>query len=79
MTASTTTGTGSQLRTLAREKGRDPDTISVSVYGAPMDGETLGHLRDIGVGRAIFALPSAEADKLLPLLDRGMQAARTLR
>jgi probable F420-dependent oxidoreductase len=67
-----------ELRALAREKGRDPDTISVSVYGAPMDAETLGHLRDVGVGRAIFALPSAEADKLLPLLDRGMQVGRTL-
>jgi probable F420-dependent oxidoreductase len=67
-----------ELRTLARERGRDPDTISVSVYGAPMDAETLGHLRDIGVARAIFALPSAEADKLLSLLDRGMQVVRTL-
>ncbi len=67
-----------ELRTLAREKGRDPDKISVSIYGAPMDADTLKHLRDVGVGRMIFALPSAEADTLLPLLDRGMQVVRTL-
>jgi alkanesulfonate monooxygenase SsuD/methylene tetrahydromethanopterin reductase-like flavin-dependent oxidoreductase (luciferase family) len=67
-----------ELHTLAREKGRDPATISVSVYGAPMDADTLGQLRDIGVERAIFALPSAGAEKLLPLLDRGMQVARAL-
>jgi len=67
-----------ELRQLAREKGRNPDTLSVSVYGVPMDADTLKHLRDAGVGRMIFALPSAEADTLLPLLDRGMQVVRTL-
>jgi probable F420-dependent oxidoreductase len=60
-----------ELRRLARDKGRDPDGISVSVYGAPMDADSLARLRDVGVGRAIFALPSAEADVVLPLLDRG--------
>jgi probable F420-dependent oxidoreductase len=60
-----------ELRRLAREKGRDPDAIDVSVYGAPLDGDALARLRDVGVARAIFALPSAEADAVLPLLDRG--------
>jgi alkanesulfonate monooxygenase SsuD/methylene tetrahydromethanopterin reductase-like flavin-dependent oxidoreductase (luciferase family) len=67
-----------ELRGLAREKGRDPEKISVSIYGAPVDADTLKRLRDIGAGRMIFALPSAEADELLPLLDRGMQVVRTL-
>src|SRR5262249_58215201 len=35
-----------ELRRLAREKGRDPDAISVSVYGAPMDQDALARLRD---------------------------------
>jgi probable F420-dependent oxidoreductase len=59
------------LKRLASEKGRDPATISVSVYGVPMDLETLVRLRKAGVTRAIFALPSAGADVVLPLLDRG--------
>jgi probable F420-dependent oxidoreductase len=67
-----------QLRRLAREKGRDPDTIPVSAYGAPMDGDLLTRLRDLGVARAIFALPSADAAKVLSLLDRGAALARTL-
>jgi alkanesulfonate monooxygenase SsuD/methylene tetrahydromethanopterin reductase-like flavin-dependent oxidoreductase (luciferase family) len=67
-----------ELRRLAGEKGRDPDTISISVYGAPMDAETLRHLRDAGVQRAIFALPSAGADRILPLLDRGAALMREL-
>ena len=67
-----------ELRRLASEKGRDPRSISVSVYGAPMDAAGLTRLRDLGVARAIFALPSAEADALLPLLDRGADLARQL-
>ena len=60
-----------ELRRLARERGRDADAIEVTVYGARMDGDALARLRDVGVARAIFALPSADADAVLPLLDRG--------
>ena len=59
------------LHRIAREKGRDPASISISVYGAPMDGDALARLRELGVERAIFALPSADADAALRLLDRG--------
>ncbi|MFN8542953.1 MAG: LLM class F420-dependent oxidoreductase [Candidatus Binatia bacterium] len=58
------------LRRLATEKGRDPATISISVYGAPGHPDALARLRDAGVDRAIFILPSAGADTVLPLLDR---------
>ena len=60
-----------ELRRVAAETGRDPGTISVSVYGAQMDRDALARLRDVGVARAILALPSADADTVLPLLDRG--------
>ena len=59
-----------ELHRLATQKGRDPGTISVSVYGVPGDEELLKRLRDAGVERAVFALPPAGADKVLPLLDR---------
>ena len=62
-----------ELRRLAQEKGRDPDAIAISVYGAPMDADALARLRDLGVGRVIFPLPSAGADEVLPLLDRGVE------
>jgi len=67
-----------ELRRLALEKGRDPRSISVSVYGAPLDAAGLVRFRDLGVARAIFALPSAEADTVLPLLDRAAALARQL-
>jgi probable F420-dependent oxidoreductase len=65
-----------ELGRLAREKGRDPASLSVSVYGVPLDADTLGTLADAGVGRAIFALPSAGADKILPILDRAAGVVR---
>src|SRR5262249_12867802 len=67
-----------RLRRLASEKGRDPASLAVTVYGAPMDAETLRGYAAAGVTRAIFALPSAEADRVLPLLDRGASLMREL-
>src|SRR5439155_1551800 len=48
------------------------------VYGAPMDADTLRQLAGFGVERAIFALPSAEANVVLPLLDRGAALVQAL-
>jgi probable F420-dependent oxidoreductase len=64
------------LRRLATEKGRDPASISVNVYGTPADADQLERLRDAAVTRAIFALPPAGPEKVLPLLDRYAEAAR---
>lgn len=58
------------LADVAREHGRDPKTIEVSVFGAAPNEETLRSYRDAGVGRVVFGLPSAPAEKLLPLLER---------
>jgi probable F420-dependent oxidoreductase len=58
------------LRRLATEKGRDPESISINVYGTPADAEQLERLRDARVTRAIFALPPAGPEKVLALLDR---------
>jgi probable F420-dependent oxidoreductase len=58
------------LRKLATEKGRDPKTIQVAVYGVPADRDFLKRLRDEGIQHALFWLPSAESDTVLPLLDR---------
>ena len=64
------------LHTLAKERGRDPRSLSVSVYGAPGDPDQVRQMRDAGVDRALFVLPPAPADKVLPLLDRYAEVAR---
>ena len=67
-----------ELRRVAAEKGRDPASISVSVYGVPMDTATLAGLRATGVERVIFGLPPRGAGEVLPLLDRGAGVMREL-
>lgn len=58
------------LRARAEKAGRDPATVSVSVFGAPPEEATLGTYQALGIERALFRLPSAGRDEILPLLDR---------
>ncbi len=67
-----------KLHALAIEKGRDPKSISVNVYGTPADADLLKQLRDVGVSRAVFALPAAGAEKVLPMLDTYAEAMRAV-
>jgi probable F420-dependent oxidoreductase len=59
-----------RLRRLAAERGRDPRSIEVSLFGAPADAEALRRVAELGVQRAILPLPSAGPEVVLPLLDK---------
>ena len=67
-----------RLRQLAEQKGRDPRTVSVTVFGAPADPAVLAQYRAAGVERVSFGLPPADRDKVLPLMDRYTAVARQL-
>ncbi len=58
------------LRARAARAGRDPGTISVSVFAAKPDPVVLEGYAAGGVTRAIFGLPSADRETVLPLLDQ---------
>jgi probable F420-dependent oxidoreductase len=58
-----------RFRALAEEAGRDPAALEISLVGAPADAAELARLRDRGITRAIFGLPPAARDEILPLLD----------
>ncbi|MDX2166057.1 MAG: LLM class F420-dependent oxidoreductase [Deltaproteobacteria bacterium] len=58
-----------ELRTQAQAKGRDPRSIEVSIFWAPPDADQLRHYRDVGVARAVLALPSVGRDQVLQMLD----------
>ncbi|HXC53221.1 MAG TPA: LLM class F420-dependent oxidoreductase [Candidatus Limnocylindrales bacterium] len=58
------------LAEAATAAGRDPKSIEVSVFGVAPDKDQLVSYRDSGVARAVFSLPSAPREKLLPMLDR---------
>jgi probable F420-dependent oxidoreductase len=59
-----------QFRQMARDAGRDPAAIPVTIFGAPENLERLKRYRDQGIARAVVTLPSAKADEILPVLDR---------
>ncbi len=59
-----------RLRAVADERGRDFSTLSISVFGAPAKAEVLEDYAAAGIDRSILALPSRDADDILPRLDR---------
>ena len=59
-----------ELKDRAAKAGRDMQTISVSVFGAPGDQKLLDTYRDIGATRVILRLPSEGRDTILPMLDQ---------
>jgi probable F420-dependent oxidoreductase len=65
-----------ELHAMAKAAGRDPASIEVSIYFAPPDPALLGRLRDAGVTRAIFGVPTEPREKVLPILDRYRELAR---
>jgi len=58
-----------RLRRAAEVAGRDMSTLSMSVFGAPPKAATLETYAEAGVTRALLALPSADRDTVLGLLD----------
>jgi len=63
------------FRKLAEESGRDPQSLEVSVYYCPPDPELLARMRDAGIARAVFGVPSEPREKVLPLLDQYREVA----
>jgi probable F420-dependent oxidoreductase len=57
------------LRRQAEAAGRDPGSLTVSVFGAKPDMEVLRSYEKAGVTRAIFGLPVADRDIVLMVLD----------
>lgn len=55
---------------LAKEAGRDPATLPITIWGSPEDAGELQRDRDAGVERIVVSLESAKADAILPELDR---------
>lgn len=58
------------LKRQVEAAGRNPDSISISVFAAKPDQAYINKLENAGVHRAIFLLPPAGREIVLPLLDR---------
>jgi probable F420-dependent oxidoreductase len=64
------------LRQRAEKAGRDPATVTVSLFGVRPDEGKLAGWRDMGVTRVVFFVPSALAGTVLPLLDQYAAVAK---
>jgi probable F420-dependent oxidoreductase len=67
-----------QFRRMAKEAGRDPASLSFTVFATPRDRELLKRYRDAGVDRAVLALPPQPRDAILPMLDESAALMRGL-
>jgi probable F420-dependent oxidoreductase len=55
---------------IAEQRGRDPKTISITIYGAPPKPEAVAGYRELGVERILFSLKSLPREETLPRLDK---------
>ena len=65
------------MNRLLAERGRGP--VPISVFGAPTEPAALEEYRRLGVTRAVFRLPPAPADEVMPVLERHTELVRQLR
>ena len=63
---------------MAEEAGRDPQSLAVTVGGAPEDPDLLKRYRDLGVARVNLPVPLARREEILPVLDRLADLKRQL-
>ena len=64
---------------MAREAGRDPASLPVTLFGVKRDLERLRYYRDAGVARVVISLDSAGPDDVLPKLDKWVETIREFR
>ena len=59
-----------KYRQMARDAGRDPETLPVTLFNPAEDAGELARYRDMGIARVVVMLLSETSDKILPILDR---------
>jgi probable F420-dependent oxidoreductase len=65
-----------QFQRMARDAGRDPQSLPITLFNPVEDAGQLARWRDIGIARAVVMLPSEPSDKILPVLDRWAELIR---
>ena len=59
-----------RLAKAANEKGRDPKTLTITVFGAPNKAEVLESYARAGIESALLAIPDGTRDEILAFLDK---------
>jgi probable F420-dependent oxidoreductase len=59
-----------QFQQMAKEAGREPASLPITMFRVVEELDRLRHYRDIGIARVVITLPSAGAGQVMPILDR---------
>ena len=59
-----------RLAKAASEKGRDPKSLTITVFGAPNKAEVLESYAKAGIEGALLAVPDGTRDEILAFLDK---------
>jgi alkanesulfonate monooxygenase SsuD/methylene tetrahydromethanopterin reductase-like flavin-dependent oxidoreductase (luciferase family) len=65
-----------RLRQAATAAGRDPATLSITVFNAPADPAALAPYREAGIERVLLEVPDLSRDEILRLLDQNAKLIR---
>jgi len=63
-------GAVARLRQAAIAAGRDPETLSITVFNAPADRDALASYRDAGIARVLLEVHDLSCDEVLRVLDK---------
>lgn len=67
-----------KFRGMAREAGRDPASLPITIFRVPDVLDQLRFCQEIGVDRVTFTLPAEKEDKLMPIIDRWSELKQQL-
>ena len=65
-----------KFREMAREAGRDPASIEITMFGLGEDLDRVKRLAEMGVARVVPMFPPEKADTVLPIVDRWTKIMR---
>ncbi len=67
-----------EVRAAMETAGRDPNSLELTAWQAPRDLEQLEMMRDLGVTRVVFGLPSVDREVVIDKLDKYAAIAAAL-
>jgi probable F420-dependent oxidoreductase len=65
-----------RLQKAAADAGRDPNSLSITVFAAPADQEKLAPYRECGIDRVLLEVPDLGRDDILRALDKNAALTR---
>jgi alkanesulfonate monooxygenase SsuD/methylene tetrahydromethanopterin reductase-like flavin-dependent oxidoreductase (luciferase family) len=66
-----------RLASAAKAAGRDPKSLTITVFAAPPDAEKLKPYREAGIDRVLFEVPDLSREEILRSVDKNAALIKT--